>query len=280
MAFDGLRVISFESRRAAEMGELIRRNGGRPFVAPSMREAPLESNEEAFAFAERFFRRDFDLIILLTGVGTRALANVIDAHYGTGKFAEALGHVTIAARGPKPVAVLRDLALQPTLVAPEPNTWREIVDIVRPRPERRIAVQEYGRPAKELVEALRKFPAQVTTVRVYQWDLPLDTAPLREAAHRIARGEADVALFTTSVQISHLLRIAAEGSLENEVKRGLECMMIASVGPTTTESLEEHGIKPDFEPTHPKMGFLVKETGDNAAAILARKRGTADVLAG
>jgi len=261
------------------MGELIRRNGGQPFVAPSMREAPLESNEAAFAFAERFFGGDFDLIILLTGVGTRALANVIDARYGAGKFAEALGRVTIVARGPKPVAVLREMALQPTLVAPEPNTWREIVDIVKPRPERRIAVQEYGRPAKELLEALRKFPAEVSTVPVYQWDLPLDTAPLREAAHRIAQGEADVAMFTTSVQIAHLLRIAGDEGIEEEVMRGLDRMMIASVGPTTTESLEEHGIKPDFEPTHPKMGFLVKETGENAAAILARKRGAADGLA-
>ena len=273
MPFDGLRVISFESRRATEMAELIRRNGGDPFVAPSMREAPLESNEEAFAFAERLFRGDFDLIILLTGVGTRALANMIDARYGAGRFAQALGQITIAARGPKPLAVLREMAIQPALVAPEPNTWREIVDIVKPRPERRIAVQEYGRPPKELLDALRAFPAQVTTVRVYQWDLPLDTARLREAAHRIARGEADVALFTTSIQISHLLKIAAEEGVEDDVKRGLASMIIASVGPTTTESLEEHGIKPDFEPTHPKMGFLVKETGDHAAAILARKRG-------
>lgn len=254
------------------MAELIRRNGGDSFVAPSMREAPLDSNEEAFAFAERFFRGEFDLIILLTGVGTRALANVIDARYGAGSFAEALGRITIAARGSKPLAVLREMAIQPALVAPEPNTWREIVDIVKPRPERRIAVQEYGRPAKELVDALRGFGAQVTTVRVYQWALPEDTGRLREAAHRIARGDADVALFTTSVQISHLLKIAAEEGIEEDVKRGLGQAMIASVGPTTTEALEEHGIKPDFEPSHPKMGFLVKETADNAAAIMARKR--------
>src|SRR5580692_3158486 len=70
---DGLRVISFESRRAAEMAELIRRQGGDPFVAPSMREVPIENNPEAFQFAERLFRGEFDLMIFLTGVGTRAL---------------------------------------------------------------------------------------------------------------------------------------------------------------------------------------------------------------
>ena len=73
MPFAGLRVLSFESRRATEIAELIRRQGGDPFVAPSMREAPIENNPEAFAFAERLFRGEFDMMILLTGVGTRAL---------------------------------------------------------------------------------------------------------------------------------------------------------------------------------------------------------------
>src|SRR5579884_3550285 len=126
MPFDGLRVIAFESRRAAEFGELIRRNGGDPFVAPSMRETPLESNEEAFAFAERLFRGEFDLMVLLTGVGTRALGKVIDARYGDGRFAQALRQMIIAARGPKPVAALREWDIRPALVAPEPNTWREV----------------------------------------------------------------------------------------------------------------------------------------------------------
>ena len=52
MPFDGLRVLSFESRRATEIAELIRRQGGDAFVAPSMRETPLENNPDAFAFAD------------------------------------------------------------------------------------------------------------------------------------------------------------------------------------------------------------------------------------
>ena len=56
MAFAGKRVLSFESRRATETAELIRRNQGEPFVAPSMREAPIERNEEAFRFAVACFR--------------------------------------------------------------------------------------------------------------------------------------------------------------------------------------------------------------------------------
>src|SRR6266849_3800009 len=98
MAFDGLRVISFESRRAAEIAELIRRQGGEPFVAPSMREVPIHDNPEAFEFAERLFRGEFDMMILLTGVGTRALNEVLSTRYPAEKFAEALRTVTVVAR--------------------------------------------------------------------------------------------------------------------------------------------------------------------------------------
>jgi uroporphyrinogen-III synthase len=273
MPFDGLRVVSFESRRATEMGELIRRQGGDPFVAPSMREAPIENNPEAFEFAERLFRGEFDLVIFLTGVGTRALNKVLASRYPEDQFADALRKIAIAARGPKPLAALRELKVPVAVTAPEPNTWRELLTALDGRTERRIAVQEYGKSNTELLEALRNRGADVMAVRVYQWDLPEDVEPLREAAHRIAEGKADVAMFTTSIQIPHLFRIAAEEQLAEPMIAELRQMVIASIGPTTTETLEEFGLQPDITPTHPKMGFLVKETAEQAAAILERKRG-------
>jgi uroporphyrinogen-III synthase len=272
MPFDGLRVLSFESRRAAEIAELIRRQGGDPFVAPSMREVPIENNSEAFAFAERLFRGEFDMMILLTGVGTRALDKVLASRYPPHAFAEALRKIAVVARGPKPLAVLREMQIPVAVAVPEPNTWRELLAATATRPERSIAVQEYGKSNPELLDGLRKRGAEVTAVRVYQWDLPEDTAPLREAARRIAEGQADVAVFTTSIQLTHLFRIAAEAGLEEAVHNNLRRMVIASIGPTTSEALEEFGIQPDIVPSHPKMGFLVKETAEQAGALLESKR--------
>ena len=272
MSFAGLKVVSFESRRAAEMAQLIRKQQGEPIVAPSMREAPIERNEEAVRFAERLFAGEFDMMILLTGVGTRILNQALATRYASDRFGEALRRITVVPRGPKPVAVLREMKVPVTVTVPEPNTWREVLAATEGRPERRIAVQEYGRPSAELIAGLRARGAEVTTVRVYQWDLPEDTGPLREAAERIAAEEVDVALFTTSVQIDHLLRVAAEKGLEDYVRAAFSKMVVASVGPATTEALEDNGIHPDFEPSHPKMGFLVQETADRAEALLKAKR--------
>jgi uroporphyrinogen-III synthase len=254
MPFDGLRVLSLESRRSVEMAELIRKQGGDPFVAPSMREVPLEADAGTRRFAERLYAGEFDMMVLLTGVGTRQLSRLLGPRFG-----EALGGLTLAARGPKPVAALREMGFAPAVVAPEPNTWRELLQALEGRPEKRIAVQEYGRSNPELLDGLRERGAEVTPVRVYQWELPEDTAPLREAAGRLAAGGCDVALFTTGIQISHLARVARELGIEDATLNGLRRCFVGSIGPTTTEALEEFGVHPAFEPSHPKIGVLVLE---------------------
>ena len=266
MPFAGRRVVAFESRRAAEIGELIRKQGGEPFVAPAMREAPLEDHSAAFDFAERLFAGEIEMVVLLTGVGTRQLARVVATRYPEPAFADALRRVTVVARGPKPVAALREMGLSATVIAPEPNTWRELLAAIEGRPERRIAVQEYGRSNPELLEGLRAGGAEVSTVRIYQYALPENTEPLREAARRLAASEFDVALFTTGVQIEHLARVAGELGIEAEALAGVRRCFVGSIGPTTTEALEEFGIHPNMEPAHPKMGLLVMEAADKVTA--------------
>ncbi|HVT82346.1 MAG TPA: uroporphyrinogen-III synthase [Phycisphaerae bacterium] len=265
MSLAGMQVLSFESRRANEMAQLIRNQQGIPIVAPSMRELPLAENPEAFAFAERLFAGEFDMMILLTGVGTRLLNQVLAERFAPERFAEALRTLTVVARGPKPAAVLREMQVPISILVPEPNTWRELLAATEGRTGRRVAVQEYGRSNTELLEALRARGAEVTPVRVYRWALPEDTAPLRQAAEKLAAGEIDVVLFTTSIQIDHLMQVARQQGLEDFVLEGLRKALVASIGPTTTEALEEYGIRPDLEPSHPKMGFLVQETAQHAA---------------
>lgn len=272
MPFHGLRVLALESRRAAEIEKLIRNQNGIPFVAPSMREVPLDHNPQALDFADRLFRGEFDMVILLTGVGARYLNQVIETRFPAGSFADALRRVTVVARGPKPTAVMRDWGVPVAVLAPEPNTWREILAAIEGRPEKRIAVQEFGRRSTELFDALTSRGAHVTPVPVYQWDLPEDLGPLREAARRLAAGEFDVILLTTGVQMEHLLRIAGEMDLEEAVRHALRRTVIASIGPSTSESLAEFGMRPDFEPSHPRMGILVNEAAQQARQILQSKQ--------
>jgi uroporphyrinogen-III synthase len=272
MPFEGLRVLSLESRRAEEIGTLIRKQGGVPFVAPSMREVPLNQHDEVFTFADRLLNGEFDCVILLTGVGTRMLWKTLLSRYAEQELKAALHKLTVVVRGPKPSAAVRELGLLPNVQVPEPNTWRELVDVMRNRPEAGIALQEYGESNSELIHELRALGKDVMPVRIYGWDLPEDTGPLRQAAAKLIAGEFDVVLLTTSTQLVNLMKIAAEEGIEQQVREALQSAFVGSIGPTTTETLEEYGLKADFEPSHPKMGLLVNEAAGLAAKALAGKR--------
>jgi uroporphyrinogen-III synthase len=284
--FAGLRVLTLESRRAPEMAKLISNCGGQPVVAPSMREVPLESNTRALEFASLLLERQLDMVIFLTGVGTRALTRVVETAHTRQEFVAALSRVAVVARGPKPAAALREIAVPITLLVPEPNTWRELLRALDEKAGdpsagslklrgRRVAVQEYGVSNPELLAGLEERGASVTVVPVYQWTLPEDTGPLRAAVTALTAGEIDVAMFTSSAQVQHLLQIAGTMGVRDEVTHALARVVVASIGPITSQELGEHGIVADIEPTHPKMGFLVKETADRSPALLPAKRARA-----
>src|SRR6202166_2315942 len=225
------------------MAKLIASFGGEAMVARSMREIPLDTNTEALAFARTLFAGGFDMFIFLTGVGTRALARVVETIYPLDQYLAELRKVAVAARGPKPMAVRREWNVPIAVTAPEPNTWRELLRALDenaaafPLKGRRIAVQEYGVSNPELLAGLAERGAQVTSVPVYEWALPEDTGPLRSAISAIARNEIDVILFTTATQADHLLQIAAEMKEEDALRRALSRMLVASIGPTTSERL-------------------------------------------
>jgi uroporphyrinogen-III synthase len=257
----GLRVAIFEARMAGAMAELIRRQGGEPLEAPALREVPIGDNPQAIAFADRLIAGEFDLVIFLTGVGTRYLAREIETKYPREEWVAALKRAKVAIRGPKPIAPLRELGARIDLQAPEPNTWRDLLsalDANLPVAGLRVAVQEYGQPAPELVSGLHDRGATVTTVSVYGWALPEDLGPLVRAIGEIAEGRVGAVAFTSAQQVVHFLEIAAREGRETEVRSALaRSVVVASVGPTTTEALKANNLPVDIEPEHPKMGHLV-----------------------
>lgn len=276
-ALKGLRVVSFESRRSAEMAELIRNYGGEPILAPSMREVPLTDQREALAFGETLLTGDWDVLILLTGVGTRMLIAALATRWPKDEVVEALGRLTLVCRGPKPIAALKEVGLAPSLAVPEPNTWRDLLselDLRLPVAGKRVAVQEYGGRNEELLAGLRQREARVTAVPVYGWALPEDIGPLRAAIDQLAAGEVEVALFTSANQVDNLFRVAPEMGRVDALRDALRSRtVVVSIGPITTEALQGHGVEPDLHPEHPKMGHLLVVVAQQAGDLLRRKRG-------
>jgi uroporphyrinogen-III synthase len=276
-SFSGLRVLSLEARRSAEAAKLIRTYGGEPLSAPAMREVALDSNQAVLEFAQALMEGAFDLVVFTTGVGVRSLVKIVSDHLDRDQFLAALRTTRIAARGPKSSSALRELGVPITVVAPEPFTWRALMSALEARlgsslDGMNIAVQEYGTSNPELLTALAEKGISTTRLLVYQWALPEDVQPLREAILALAHGHVDVALFMNAGQVSHLFLMAERMGYTEALYEGFRSTVIGSIGPSTTEGLNIYGLIPDYEPTQSKMGFLMNEISQNAHALLSQKR--------
>lgn len=271
-SFQERTVLTLETRRGPEMSKLIATYGGQVVHAAAMREVPLASNPEALQFAEALTEGKIDVVIFLTGAGARALAKVIEETYPLETLLPHLRKTTIVARGPKPLAVLREWNVPAAIMAQEPNTWREVllaIDAYKLNLQGRIvAVQEYGVSNLELISGLHERGARVTLVPVYQWDLPEDVGPLRAAVEAIIARRIDVVILTTGVQVHHLFRIAEQDGKKSQLKTALQNVVKASIGPSTSEVLRSYGLDADVEASRPKMGFLVREAAAQSERLI------------
>jgi uroporphyrinogen decarboxylase len=276
--YGGLRVVTFESRMADEAARLVRNHGGVAISAPTMKEVPLETNEAAFAFAEALLAGQVDVALFLTGVGTRTLFAAWQTRFDIAALVAALSKTTVVARGPKPVRALRDLGVPITITVPEPNTWRELLLTLDEAAESvelsgaRVAIQEYGVANDELVRELEQRGATITRVPVYRWELPDDVRPLEDAIHQVIARTVDVLLFTSSNQVYNLLAVTQKLGVEAEFRSGVAEVVIGSVGPVCTDTLRDHDFGVDFEPSHPKLGTLIKEGSELTPALIIARR--------
>lgn len=272
--FAGVAVVAFESRMASEMTRLIERFGGRPQVIPALRELPIQDNPTALRFGVRFIEGQVDILILMTGIGTTELFEILRSRHPMSSIMMGVKHTALVARGPKPVAALKALGISPTLVVPEPNTWVDVVstlDEYRPVKGLRVAVQEYGISNPDLLEALRKRGADVLPVPVYKWGLPDDLTPLRQVLDRVIEGKVQVMLMTNAMQIDHVMQVLEQDGKVDPFRAALKRVVVASIGPTASERLRHYDWPVDFEPSHSRMGILVKEASEQAPALLSAK---------
>ena len=276
-SFQGLYVGALESRMAAEMERLITRHGGIPMVAPSMQEVPLTEHPEALAFGETLLSGKIDVVVFLTGAGCRTLLEILETRFSQEDIKAALGNTVLVVRGPKPAGVVKSLGLHPQIQVPEPNTWRDILyslDVSYPEglTGKRVAVQEYGISNPELLDGLSQRGAQVTPVPVYRWTMPDDLQPLQQLVDQILKEEIPVLLITNAVQVDHMMKVLGERLMHTQLQAVLAHMMVASIGQLASERLRHHGFPVDLEPSHPKMGILVKEASQQAHTILETKQ--------
>ena len=275
VSLHGKVVAYVEARMRSEMGSLIQRNGGIPYSAPVLQEIYHKDSPEAQQLVQDICDGTVDVVVLLTGVGTRALLETAGAMGRQEELVRCLDQRTVVARSPKPARVLRHHNIHIDAMPPEPFTTRELIEAVRhiQLEGREVAVQAYGAPNGVLTQSLAESGAKVREVTLYTWGLPEDSSPVIGLIDDLAQGKVDAVAFTSQPQAGNLVAIAARAGKEDSLREslGTPSVVVASVGPVCTRGLAATGIKVDVEPDHPHMGNLIQALAEHLERGLVAK---------
>ncbi len=252
-----------------EMGALVRRYGGVPRFAPSVRETAIDCRAVVEAFLQTLETPAERVIIFLTGVGANVLFDEAERQGRLAFLLDALAHATLVCRGPKPTAALKRRRLVPVVSVREPYTTTELLEALEATHLRdiQVALVHYGEKSKLLADALRARGAILNELCLYEWQLPEDTRPMKALVEDVVAGRADAIVFTSQIQGRHLLQVAEELGVRERFIQALNTQtIVASVGPVCSAALEDAGITPHVVPVNPKMGPLIASLAEYASA--------------
>jgi len=248
---------------SGEMCALIERAGGVPYSAPAVRELPRL--EQVPAILDALLAARFSIAVFLTGVGVTTLLREAERLGRLEETRAALRGLTIACRGPKPVAALTRYDVPVQVKALSPYTTRELLDALSgvEIAGRNVLLVHYGEPNQILADALRSRGARLEELCLYEWVMPEDCGPLTALLSDLVDRRMTAIAFTSQIQCRHLFQLARElGKSDDLLEALIDDTIVAAIGPVCAATLRAYGITPDVLPAQPKMGPLVAALTD------------------
>jgi uroporphyrinogen III methyltransferase/synthase len=220
--------------QAAQSARAIRERGAEPLVLPMIEiHPPKEPERVERAIAEL---ASYAWVLFTSANGVRCF---FDALRTAGRDARAFANAKIGVIGPKTAAALEPYGLRPDVVAKEfvGEALARALCEVAPPGKVLLARALVARDA--LPNALTSAGFEVDVVPVYE-TRPASDAQRELLRNGLANGSIDVALFTSSSTVTET--IAALGS---DAAAQLARVTVASIGPVTTRTLVEAGVRAD-----------------------------------
>ncbi len=252
----GRTVALAEGRQLEELAQMLEKEGATTWPCPLVSILDVADAAPVVAWLNELIAGRFALLILLTGEGLRRLLGFAERAGLRDAFLAALRKVPTLTRGPKPGKALKDVGLSPTEVASAPTT-DGVIATLRNHDLKglTVGVQLYSASNPPLTDFLASAGAEARTVLPYVYAPKSDAPRVLDLIDRLARGEVDVLVFTSSPQIDRLYEVAAENGREEALRQGLARTCVAAVGPIVAENLRERGAKADV---CPEQGWQMK----------------------
>lgn len=260
---EGRKIALLESRKAADIAAMVQRFGGTPICVPSVREVLRDT--DLGPLLTRLTGGGFDIVVSLTAAASDALFSEATRHNVLDEVIAALKHTTLACRGPKPMLSLKRRGLTPQIVTGKPHTIDELLEALSAVDVHgaNILLLHYGEHSDVLSTALVGRGAHVEDLCLYDWALPEDLEPLETLVRDTLAGRIDAMLFTSQIQLRHLMQVATTIELNTPLTVALrEHVIVGSVGPVCSRALRAVGIVPDVMPQSPNGPSLIQAVAD------------------
>jgi uroporphyrinogen-III synthase len=253
---EGCTVALAEGRQLEELAQMLEAEGATTLRCPMISILDAPDPAPVLAWIRDLLADRFALVILMTGEAVRRLLGFAERAGLRNDFIAALGRTRTITRGPKPVRALKEINLSPTEVAPKPTTEGVIATLQDEMLQGRIVgVTLYGEPNPPLEVFLTSAGATVRTVMPYVFAPGSQEDQVAELIDRMANGTVDVLVLTSSPQVDRLFEVAALRGHEETLRRGLERVRVAAVGPVVAETLHQFGAPVSI---CPEQGFVMK----------------------
>lgn len=261
----GKTVALPETRQLDELAQLLEREGAATLRCPLVGIIDHPDAGPVVAWLKDLAADRFAYLVLMTGEALRRLLGFADRAELRDAALAGLRKTRKVTRGPKPVRALKEVGLNPDIVAESPTTAGVLASLARESLAGKVVgATLYGEPNPELVAGLEAAGATVKTVLPYLYSPASDADGVADLISSMARGTVDAIAFTSSPQVDRLWEVARQRGLEAELKAGLERTQVAAVGPVVADTLRDQGVRVDV---CPERGFVMK----NLVQMITRK---------
>jgi uroporphyrinogen-III synthase len=240
----GKRVLITRARKqASSLAELLRKEGASVIQIPSIEIRPPRSYRPLDEALRRL--ADYEWLILTSVNGAEAMfARMARLKLGR----TALAHLKIAAIGPATKRAISGRGLRVS-VMPKEYVAESVVAALRGKVRGRRVLLARAKVARDVIpRELRRAGAKLDVVEAYETVVPRTSARRLKAALRGRR--PDFITFTSSSTVRNFMALAGRQPL-----RGIA---FASIGPVTSGTMRELGLKSAIEAKEYTMAGLVR----------------------
>jgi uroporphyrinogen-III synthase len=233
LPLEGYTVAITSDRRREELSTFLGKRGARVISTPMIRIVPRTGEIELRQVTEACLAQPLDIVVATTGIGFRGWMEAADG-WGLGdRLRERLECSELIARGPKARGAIRAAGLTESW-SPGSESMSEVLAYLLDQDlrGRRIGVQLHGEPLDDVIDALTRAGALVTTISVYGWSGPSDLVGATRLVHAVAAGLVDGVVFTSAPAATAMINVAREEGVEEELLEAFRRdVVVACVGP-------------------------------------------------